>query len=85
MNMTLQRYNPPHVRWVLILEDLRDNGCSGYRVADKLQVGWSTVQGWRGVKGDIGYGYGRALLRLHSSYCGAALTFQRLTEAEQST
>lgn len=72
----------PSVNWPQILDDLRDAGCSGYRVAQRLAVEWSTVQSWRECKGDIRYGKGRALLRLHSEYCGAGMTFQRLTEAE---
>lgn len=73
---------PPMIYWRQILDDLRDYGCSGYKVAQEIGVGWSTVQGWRKCKEDIGHGFGRALLRLHARYCGAALTIQRQYEAE---
>lgn len=76
---------PPQIAWRCLLNDLRANGCSGYRVAQEIGVGWSTVQGWRECKEDIGYGYGRALLRLHAKYCGAALTVQRQYESESKT
>lgn len=75
---------PPQVNWRQILDDLRDHGCTGYRVTIEIGVAWSTVQGWRECKGDIGYGYGRALLRLHSKYCSAGMTLQRQYEAEKS-
>jgi hypothetical protein len=72
----------PRINWRQLLADLKVHGCSGYRVTVELGVGWSTVQSWRRMKDDPGYGYGRALILLHSRHCGAALTFQRLTEAD---
>jgi hypothetical protein len=75
---------PPQINWRQVLDDLRAHGCSGYRVAQEIGVGWSTVQAWKGIKEDIGYGYGRALIRLHSKYCGSAMTVRRLTEGEQN-
>lgn len=80
--MTVQRYPVSRVKWCVILDDLRDAGCSGYRVAEKLGVGWSTVQGWRDATSDIGHGYGRALLHLHAAYCGSGMTFKRLWEGQ---
>lgn len=75
--------NPPHIDWRLVLDDLGRAGCTGYRVASELGASWSTVQNWRKPNSEPGYGYGRALLRLHSRYCGAGLTFLRHTQAEQ--
>lgn len=61
--------------------DLHNRGCTAYRVALMLAVAETTARNW--VKGgEPGYGYGRALLRLHSAFCGAGLTAQRLQEAE---
>lgn len=73
----------PKVDWSQIMVDLHDNGCTAYRVALILCVADCTARNW--IKGgEPGYGYGRALIRLHSAYCGAALTTLRLTEAEQT-
>jgi hypothetical protein len=76
--------DPPRIGWALIVRDLLAAGCSKYRIAAALGVSISTVQVWARISAssDIRYGYGRALIRLHSRYCGAALTFQRITEAE---
>ena len=75
----------PRIDWRAILDDLRDKGCSGYRVALRLEKSWSTVQGWRDCKEDIGHGNGCALLKLHAEYCGAGLTFRRIEEGEASS
>jgi hypothetical protein len=74
---------PPKIDWRQILSDLRDHGCTGYRVAIALGTGWSTVQRW-GEGAEPGYGYGRALLRLHAAYCGAAMTLKRQIEGENA-
>lgn len=81
--LQVQDVATPQISWVQILDDLRGHGYSGYRVALAIGVGRSTVQGWREAKGDIGYGYGIALMRLHAKACGWSMTFQRLTEAEK--
>lgn len=76
--------NPPRVDWRQVLKDLHNAGCSGYRVSISLGAAWSTVQHWQeSPTADPGYGYARALLRLHSVYCGAGLTTLRLSQAEQ--
>ena len=75
----------PKMNWNRVISDLNDAGCSCYRLGQILGVGWSTVQSWRDVKGDVGYGNGRALLRIHAEYCGAALTTKRQLEAEAVT
>lgn len=74
----------PKVDWAQIMMDLHNHGCSVYRVALTLCVDDCTARNWsRGLKGgEPGYGYGRALIRLHSAYCGAALTTRRLAEAD---
>lgn len=75
----------PRMDWQQVLDDLRENGCTGYRVAKILGVNWSTVQHWRdSPKAELGYGLGRALLRLHAAFCGAGMTTRRHIEAEQS-
>lgn len=73
---------PPKVDWAQIMADLHNHGCTAYRVAITLAVADCTARNWM-KGGEPGYGYGRALIRLHSAYCGAALTTLRLTEAEQ--
>lgn len=73
----------PRVSWVQIMADLSANGCSIYRVGLTLGVADCTARNWA-KGGEPGYGYGRALLRLHSAYCGAGLTTLRLAEAEHS-
>lgn len=72
----------PKINWKAILQDLDERNTTLYRVSIILGVSPSTAQRWRDVKGDIGYGYGRALLRLHAKVCGAGLTFQRMAESE---
>lgn len=74
--------NPPEVKWAQVMADLLQHGCTPYRVALTIGVAETTVRNWR-KGGEPGYGYGRALLRLHSAYCGAALTTLRLTQAEK--
>ena len=74
---------PPRIDWRRILDDLRDHGCTGYRVAIALGTEWSTVQRWR-EGAEPRYGYGRALLRLHAQHCGAGMTLKRQIEGEQS-
>lgn len=78
---------PPKIDWKLILEDLRDHGCSGYRVAKVLDVQWSSVHYWIHCRKppELDYGIGRALLLLHARYCGAALTLRRQAEAEKKS
>lgn len=75
--------NAPRVDWAQVMADLHNNGCTIYRVSQLLGVADCTARNWsRG--GEPRYGYGRALLRLHSAYCGAGLTTLRVTEAEQT-
>lgn len=74
---------PPCIDWAQIMVDLHNSGCTAYRVHLTIGVALCTSQNWA-KGGEPGYGYGRALLRLHSAYCGAALTTRRCTEAEQT-
>jgi hypothetical protein len=78
------RIHPPEMDWAQIMVDLYNAGCKTTRVARILDVWPSTAQHWT-KGGEPGYGYGRALLRLHSAACGAALTTQRCAEAEETT
>lgn len=73
----------PRIDWVQVMVDLHNAGCTAYRVAMSLNVADCTARNWA-KGGEPGYGYGRALLRLHSAYCGAGLTTRRLTEGEQA-
>lgn len=74
---------PPKIDWKQILADLRDHGCSGYRAARLTGMSWSAIQNLRDHEGsDPHYGHGRALLRLHARFCGAALTTRRQSESE---
>lgn len=73
---------PIRMNWPTIMRDLDARGWSPYRISDRLEVSESTAQRWRCVIGDIGHGYGQALLALHTEVCGASSTLQRITEAE---
>ena len=82
--LAMEYVHRPRIDWRQVLEDLRLNGCTPYRVHLTLGADISTVQNWL-KGGEPGYGYGRALLRLHAMYCGAALTTKRQTEAEKAS
>lgn len=69
------------VNWRQIFLDLSTQGISGYRVAQLMQIEWSTVQHWLNG-GEPRHGYGQALLSIHSRYCGESLTKFRLEEAK---
>jgi hypothetical protein len=73
---------PPKVDWAQIMMDLHNAGCKVYRVSQELGCSECAARNWS-KGGEPGYGYGRALIRLHSRWCGAATTTLRLTEAEQ--
>lgn len=72
----------PKLDWQRIMRDLSLKGCSGYRVGTILGVADSTVRNWL-KGGEPGYGYGCALLALHTEYCGDDLTKRRVTEADE--
>jgi hypothetical protein len=72
----------PKMDWAQVMVDLHNNGCTAYRVHLTLGVSDTTARNWM-KGGEPGYGYGRALLRLHSAYCGAGLTTLRVHEAEE--
>lgn len=75
---------PPKIDWTQIIVDLYNTGCGVNRIARHLDVAVTTARNWE-KGGEPGYGYGRALLRLHSFYCGAALTTKRQAEGERQT
>jgi hypothetical protein len=81
--MTITSIIPPKVNWSQIMVDLHNAGCTAYRVHLTLGCSICAALNW-GKGGEPGYGYGRALIRLHSRWCGAATTTARLEEAEQS-
>jgi hypothetical protein len=72
---------PPKMDWAQIMRDLSDRGTSIYRVSLILCVSDAVARNWS-KGGEPGYGYGRALLRLHSMVCGSALTTLRCSEGE---
>lgn len=79
---TALRIAIPAIDWVQVMVDLHNAGCSCYRVAIALGIADSTARNW--VNGrEPGYGYGRAVLRLHARYCGAATTTKRIIEGEK--
>lgn len=72
------------VRWTDVMADLNAAGVSGYRVANLLACEWSTVQRW--MQGsEPRHSYGAALLELHTRYCGACATQQRLKDSDLVT
>ena len=72
----------PEVDWSQIMVDLHNAGCTSYRVARTLGIAYCTAQNWT-KGGEPGYGYGRAVLRLHSRWCGAGHTTYRLLQGEK--
>lgn len=72
---------PAVINWRDVLNDLRDAGYSGYRIAALLGKEWSTVQGWNEGK-EPRHSSGVALLTLHTRYCGAQATQKRQSEAK---
>ena len=82
--MAMDRVHPVRVNWQLIIADLELAGITLYKAAQLMGVEWSTAQRWGGLKQDIGFGYGRALLALHVEYCGERTTLQRLEMAEKA-
>lgn len=73
---------PVCMDWPQIVRDLEARGLTQYRIAKLLGLETSTVQHWARVQGDIGWGYGRALMSLHLAYCGESCTVGRVTEAK---
>ena len=71
----------PRIDWVQIMVDLHNAGCTSYRVHISLGVAYTTARHWANGT-EPRYGVARALLRLHSRWCGSALTFKRMSEAE---
>lgn len=52
------------IDWAQILDQLRDAGYSGYRVAQILDRKWDTIQNWR--HSEPKHADGEALLALHA-------------------
>lgn len=74
--LKVEKIPVPKIDWAQVMVDLYDAGCTANRVANHIGVAGCTTANW--VKGgEPKYGSARALLRLHSYYCGAALTIRR--------
>lgn len=72
---------PKKLDWTLIFDDLVMHGISPYQVAILIGQGWSSVQRWREGT-EPKYSIGVSILRVHSKYCGDALTDKRLAEIQ---
>lgn len=72
---------PPKYLWSDLLNDLRDAGYSGYRVALIIGADWSTVYGWLKEGKEPRHSYGAALIELHCLVCGPATSQKRQAEA----
>ena len=69
------------VDWRGVLADLRAAGVSGYRLTEYLLTSRSTVQKWE-AGSEPRHSYGLAVLEVHTHFCGADRTRQRLDEAQ---
>lgn len=72
---------PPRYCWPDLLNDLRDAGYSGYRVARIIGADWSTVYGWLKAEKEPRHSYGAALIELHRMVCGPETSQKRQAEA----
>jgi hypothetical protein len=82
--LVLQFVYGPKVDWAQIMVDLYNAGCPVNRVSTILGVSYCAANNWT-KGGEPGYGYGRALLRLHARICGAGLTTRREHEGDFAT
>lgn len=75
---------PVRIDWAQVMRDLKERGCSTLRAAKSIKASQCAAQNWA-KGGEPGYAYGRALLLLHSRYCGAGLTIARcyIVESEK--
>ena len=74
----------PKLNWSQVMVDLNDAGWTVNRVSTAIGVSYCAAYNWM-KGGEPGYGYGRALLRLHAQVCGAALTTRRQHEGDFSS
>ncbi len=68
--------------WQDIFDDLRKAGCPPYKVAIIVGYGWSTLQRWVYDGVEPRESAARAILTLHTRYCGEEITRQRSQEAK---
>jgi len=73
---------PRIINWVQITRDIAEHGLNYNGICTCLGATWSTVQRWR-TGSEPSHSKGSALLLIHAKYCGAELTKQRVSEAEQ--
>jgi len=67
--------------WPQVIEDIKESAGSYSVICKILGVGWPAVQGWR--RGcEPRFSTGTGLLLVHSRYCGAEKTKQRVMEAD---
>lgn len=72
---------PSVLPWQDIFNDLKTAGCPPYRVSELIGYGWSTVQRWVYNGVEPRDSVARAILELHTRYCGEEATHQRSQEA----
>ena len=75
---------PPRIDWSQVMIDLYNSGVCAHRVSKLIGSSHAAAMNWE-KGGEPGHAYGVALLRLHASFCGAALTTRRQVEAERTT
>lgn len=73
---------PTVLPWRSIFNDLHNAGCSPYRLSLLIGRGWSTVQRWVYDGIEPRESYARAILMIHSRYCGEQATQKRLQESK---
>jgi hypothetical protein len=73
---------PTIIPWKAVFNDLEQHGCSPGLLHQLLDRPWSSIQRWvyRGVEPKESIG--RAILVLHTRYCGEPMTKQRMEEAD---
>lgn len=74
--LKVEKIPVPKIDWGQIMVDLYNAKCPANRVATHIGVAGCTANNWL-KGGEPKYGAARALLRLHASYCGSALTILR--------
>ena len=68
--------------WQDIFNDLKEAGCPPYKVSIITGYGWSTLQRWVYNGVEPRESAARAILILHTRYCGEEATHRRSQEAK---
>jgi len=71
---------PKVLPWETILEDLKKTGYNAYQVSILVGAKWSSFQNVVNVEPRDSMA--RAILKIHSRYCGEELTIQRISEGK---